>query len=99
MVIGTGGPRPGLLDQAVRSRAGPKGLNRQRRVPDAGPHPAMAAAFEFCAIAVEHPSRGDQPRLVLEVVRLRPGAVVVPSVAGVQQTYRLLREALCGLAR
>jgi hypothetical protein len=26
----------------------------------------MAAAFEFCAVAVEHPARGDQHRLVLE---------------------------------
>jgi hypothetical protein len=34
---------------------------------------------------------------LLEVVRLRPGAVVVPSVAGaVQRTYRLLTDALRG---
>jgi hypothetical protein len=37
---------------------------------------------------------------LLEVARLRPGAVVVPSVAGaVQQTYRLLTDALRGPAR
>ena len=34
---------------------------------------------------------------LLEVVRLRPGAVLVPSVAGaVQETYRLLTDALPG---
>jgi hypothetical protein len=26
----------------------------------------VAAAFEFCAVAVEHPARGDQPRPVLK---------------------------------
>ncbi len=37
---------------------------------------------------------------LLEVVRLRPGAVLVPSVAGaVQETYRLLTDVLRGPVR
>jgi hypothetical protein len=49
--MGAFGPRPGFLDEAVCGRAGPKGLDRQRRVPDASPRPTVAAAFEFYAIA------------------------------------------------
>jgi hypothetical protein len=60
----------------------PKGLDRQRRVPDAGPRPAVAAAFELCAVAVEHPARGDQPRPVLEARKRKDHLVVDQHQAG-----------------
>jgi hypothetical protein len=61
-----GRPGPCLPDEPLRGRPGSKGLDGQRRVPDAGPRPAPVATFESCGVAVESPARGDPPRLVLE---------------------------------
>jgi hypothetical protein len=43
----------------------------------------MAAAFEFCAVAVEHPATGDQPRLVLEAREGEEHLVIDQDQAGV----------------
>jgi hypothetical protein len=83
--LGTFSPRAGLLDEAVCGRAGPKGFDRQRWVPDAGPRPAMAAVFEFCVVAVERPARCDQPRLVLEAREGKEHLVVDQDQASVSR--------------